>query len=365
MKIHYYFSSFCIVLVAVLSGCVKYPEYKITNPPSVNETSLELYVGDKKQVTANPVGASYKWTSKNEEVAKVSQTGLVEATGEGFTSVVVESDDDQTTIDVRVRTFIPLTGITLSPPKNPWYGEDEQESLFALPEPADATESIVWTSSNPNVATVSKRGLFTALAQGSTTVTASNASGTVSQSVSITVFGELSALNKTGWTVLGVSSYLAGGGEKELMIDNNRSTRWHTYVQGPGPWPFGPPHWALIDLGSQTSIARLEIHRAPAAVGWINDKTIICYASNIDPATYLNPDPPAANIGSYLFGPSPDPSIWQELGTVNFPNTANSGDMQLLNISPTPVQYLLFWIPDWWRTDGYQCGDIAEVNAYN
>jgi hypothetical protein len=347
MKIHHYFSSFCIILLTVLSGCTKYPKYDISNPPSVNETSLELYVGDKKQVTANPVGANYSWTSKNEEIAKVSQTGLVEAVGEGFTSVVVASDDDQITIDVRVRTYIPLTGVSLSQPKKLWYAEDEYENLFAFPEPADATESIVWTSSDPNVATISKGGMFTTKTAGAATITATSASGSLSQSVLVNVVS-LKEFNKSEWTVLAVSSNQPNDGQgPNAIIDNNLNTYWQTNYNNPVSYP---PHWALIDLGSPRNIARIEIHRRyGATVPYVDPKTVTCYVSNI-----LNV-PPYSNPGPVIL-----PDGWQEVGSVLFPNS-NGDNKQVLDITPTIGQYLLLWLPDSYRNI---YDNLAEIYAY-
>ncbi|GAP72667.1 bacterial Ig-like domain [Candidatus Symbiothrix dinenymphae] len=296
MKRHNYFSNLCIVLFAVVAGCTEYPESAITNPPSVNETSLELFVGGQKQVTANPVGAVYKWTSLNEEVATVSQTGLVQAIGEGLTSLVVESNNDRITIDVRVRTFIPLTGIILSPPKKPWYGEEAQEALIATPVPLNATEGIVWTSSDPNIATVSKRGLFTTGTQeGPVTVTASNADGSISQNVVIPCIINITPvlLDKTGWTVTASSDEAVDNFGPEKIIDgiyiNNNSNIWHNQYDGRGqnywslPWVSVAalaPHWVVIDMQTAHDVVKVDVLRRELGAGYAN--TCVFYIGNDD-----------------------------------------------------------------------------------
>lgn len=61
-------------------------------------------------------------------------------------------------------------------------------TIKATVAPADASDQALnWTSSDPNVATVDSNGKVTAKAEGSATITASNAGGDVSASYDLTV----------------------------------------------------------------------------------------------------------------------------------------------------------------------------------
>jgi uncharacterized protein YjdB len=158
----------------------------------VNKSSLDMYIGDEVQLTASPVGESFTWSSENAEVAGVSQTGLVKALSEGVSSIAVNGE---LKVDVRVRTFIPLTDISLTATEISLMaklspGSTLQFRAAPLPSNTTAEFSPVWTSSNTGVATVSETGLLTAHAAGTTILTVT--SGDISKSLEITVIPVMS-----------------------------------------------------------------------------------------------------------------------------------------------------------------------------
>ena len=109
------------------------------------------------------------WSSDNTSIATVDEDGVVTARAAGTAVITVTADDtvngtfyDTCTITVEQG----VTGITLSTnaeTMNP--GQILQLSATVLPD--DATyPSVMWTSSNPNVATVDYTGKVTAVANG-------------------------------------------------------------------------------------------------------------------------------------------------------------------------------------------------------
>lgn len=68
----------------------------------VNQSSLELYLGDTQQLTASPTENTFEWVSDDPSIATVSEDGLVEATGVGFTQITVKQEDWEKQIDVTV-----------------------------------------------------------------------------------------------------------------------------------------------------------------------------------------------------------------------------------------------------------------------
>jgi uncharacterized protein YjdB len=144
MKTCIYLKSFCVILFAsIICGCTEYPKSEITNPPFVNKTALTMYVGDETQITASPSNASFKWSSDNESVASVSQTGVVTAIGEGLATISVASENDKTDVDVRVSIFVPLTDINL--PKQLIFAyPGTKVQIWAYPIPEDAS-GVVFT----------------------------------------------------------------------------------------------------------------------------------------------------------------------------------------------------------------------------
>jgi hypothetical protein len=248
---------FCTVLLILVCGCAEYPAYVITNTPFVNETSLNMYIGDEVQLTASPVDENFVWSSDNEKVASVTQTGLVTAISEGLSSITVKSSNDEVRIDVRVRTFIPLTDINLSKTSAKLYAGDKAQ-IWAYSIPEDASDvKFTWRSENPDVATVDKDGIVTAVSRGVTNIIVSY--GSIEKNVTVSV-PELYKCDKTGWTVEVSDQQVSDGGGKDKMIDNDYGTGefWHSQYIGNFVYP---PHWAVIDMKEPVEIARIVTQR--------------------------------------------------------------------------------------------------------
>ncbi|MDR1169553.1 MAG: Ig-like domain-containing protein [Prevotellaceae bacterium] len=163
---------------------------------TVSPPSLSLTVNNMMQLTATPVpgnatGVSFEWSSANESVATVDQTGLVTVLKLDSTVVTVRSGSISTDVPIKgvVRT-VDLVGIDIkaanvvvtAPIVLPL---DDSVRLIAAPVPENATNvTLAWTSADTEVATVDPTGLVTITGIGSTTITVT--SGTVSKSVNVT-----------------------------------------------------------------------------------------------------------------------------------------------------------------------------------
>ena len=79
----------------------------------------------------------------------------------------------------------PATGITLNESALSFGTLNATQQLTATVTPSDTSDRVVWTSSNPSVATVSNTGLVTSVAYGSATITAT--AGSVSATCSVTI----------------------------------------------------------------------------------------------------------------------------------------------------------------------------------
>ncbi len=160
MKAKIIFRCCILSLVATTWGCAQYPDYEIDNPPFIDHKTATLYINEQLQLTVSPVGGDYQWSSGNESVAKVSQTGLVEALSEGFSVISVSSGKSTTTMEVTVREFIPLEGFTLSADSIA-TNTDGVYQISVYPVPENATESFEWTSADPGIAMVNQGGVIT------------------------------------------------------------------------------------------------------------------------------------------------------------------------------------------------------------
>ena len=94
---------FILLTVAGMAGCTTGKiDHNFENMVYVNQSSLELYLGDVQQLTASPTEDVFEWTSDDPSIAAVDKNGLVEATGVGFTQITVRKGEWTKRVDVKV-----------------------------------------------------------------------------------------------------------------------------------------------------------------------------------------------------------------------------------------------------------------------
>ncbi len=156
---------------------------------------LKLVSTINENVSAN---VEYKWTSSNENVATVDNTGKVTAVGVGNATITVTAtakvspaEEYSKTATCNISVDSPLTGIKLTSDENIYLeiGATDVANISVAPIPADTTDSfnVEFSSSNENVATVDKNGKITAINQGSAVITAKVGNYSASCNVHVTV----------------------------------------------------------------------------------------------------------------------------------------------------------------------------------
>lgn len=293
-KILFFCCFIMIVLTLAISGCndFKYAKYEVTEKPYVDQTSVELYLGDDDelasiQLNSSPADRNYTWTSQNTEVATVTQTGFVRAIGEGYTNIIVTSEDDLFTVIVHVQQWIPVESIMLDVETvdKLWYGVKDRFKINALFEPPNTTERdlIEWSTSDPGIATVTQEGWVTYSNAGKVVITAKAKS--TEKSVLLTIirppvydvsdpeFIDRSNWKFPGWrnTTDGQAGYSSQdndgpsgevggveypGGTVYSMIDGNSNSFWHARWHSPES---DYPHWFIIDLGEHIELGGFMI----------------------------------------------------------------------------------------------------------
>lgn len=151
---------------------------------SLSKEDDELKVGQTDTLTANilPENATNKavnWTTSNEAVVKVDNTGKITAVGTGKATIIATSVDGSKTAacSVIVNEAVKVTDISLSKSTDSLnVGQTDTLTANILPANADNKE-VVWTSSNNYIATVDNTGKVTALSAGSAVITATTADG--------------------------------------------------------------------------------------------------------------------------------------------------------------------------------------------
>ena len=150
---------------------------------SLDKTSLTLLGHESQQLTATvlPAGASQAlmWTSSDESVATVSQSGLVSAVAAGHAVITATTTDgtdlsascNVTVLQVQaesIRLNVTTAGLN--------EGSTLQLTATVLPEECDI-KTVIWASNNPSVATVDSNGLVTTHSVGTATITAITTDG--------------------------------------------------------------------------------------------------------------------------------------------------------------------------------------------
>ena len=159
----------------------------------LNKYSLTLYMNEEgEQLTATVQPASFTgkivWKSSNTDVASVSGNGLVTAVGPGTCIISATAGNRHVSATVTVLAArVRVTGVS--------FGETKHEipmggtaTLTATITPADATvKTLIWTSSDEGVATVSRTGIVTAVSVGTTKIHATSVDGNHSAEITVTV----------------------------------------------------------------------------------------------------------------------------------------------------------------------------------
>ena len=142
-----------------------------------NGETATLEVGETLQlnVTKEHTDDAITYTSSNNEVATVSDTGLVTAVAKGEATITAEAGDITDTIKITVTepavTVVDVESVTLNKTETTLeIGGTETLTATVLPENA-TDKTVTWETSNAEVATVAN-GVVTAVAKGEATITA-------------------------------------------------------------------------------------------------------------------------------------------------------------------------------------------------
>lgn len=220
---HMRFSWFALLLIVCMVGCGG-SEYRFGNTPhtllsvgitpitqtltSSGQTVQFIATGNySKSPLSEDVTSQSQWTSSAPSVATVTSNGVATAVSNGTTTITATYGGMAASATITVSIASPpsrtLQSITITPNQQTLAFPGQQAQFIATgtysadPVTQDVTNMVRWNSSAPGVAAISSGGLATAVAAGSTTITASlngvvgNATLTVSENarelLSITV----------------------------------------------------------------------------------------------------------------------------------------------------------------------------------
>lgn len=217
---------------------------------SLNKKDVTIAKGAASQLTAtvSPVNATekgYTFSSSNEKVATVTELGLIQAVGCGEAIITVKSKENNKTATCKVTVVEPVKDIELTTSEITLYtGVTHALQVKVLPE--DATiKTVTYSSADKNVATISKKGVITAVAEGETVITVkADGNNEVSKTVKVKVLqsaGEIKPAQteysvyeggsvKLAYTLLPENAYnkevtFASADEKIATVDKNGNVK--------------------------------------------------------------------------------------------------------------------------------------------
>lgn len=146
---------------------------------SLDFTDVTLKIGENFRLTAevlplNATDKSVTWISSNTSVVTVDENGMLTAVGSGSAAVLVQSNDSGVTAMCNVSVYQPVETVTISNTEMT-VRKGTVFWLYAKAGPENAVnKTILWTTSDPTVATVDETGMVTALMPGECTITATS-----------------------------------------------------------------------------------------------------------------------------------------------------------------------------------------------
>ena len=155
---------------------------------SLNHKELTFENWDEQPLHVNfdPTDATNQnvtWESDNESVATVSKSGMVTPVSNGTAKITATTQDGGKTATCKVTVEIPELTLSLDKTELTLTQTEEQQKLTATV--SDPEEKVTWLSSDPFVATVTRDGTVTAIANGTATITASARDKTASCTVKV------------------------------------------------------------------------------------------------------------------------------------------------------------------------------------
>ena len=175
---------------------------------TLSSNTLSLFVGKTSQLTASvsPSTATNKsvtWSTSNSSIATVSAEGVVKAVGEGKAAITATAKDGSgIKASCTVTVTVPVSTISLSSNSLALFvGKSSQ--LTATVSPTTATnQSLTWSTSNTNIATVSADGIVKAVGEGKAIITATAKDGSgIKATCDVTVTVPVSTITLSATTL--------------------------------------------------------------------------------------------------------------------------------------------------------------------
>ncbi len=170
--------SMCMVLALCIPSLIPDAFGSITAEAAtkvkINKKKATLYVGKTIKLKVKGTKSKVKWSSNKKSVATVTSNGKVKAKKKGTATITAKVNGKKYKCKITVKNkTIPIKRIELSSTSLQGYvGSTGQLSVTIYPANTTDDKTVVWSSSNPAIASVDQKGFLVAKAVGTATIKA-------------------------------------------------------------------------------------------------------------------------------------------------------------------------------------------------
>lgn len=211
-------------------------EIPVTGVSITGKRTVAVSKTGRLYATVTPSDATHaseiSWTSSAPDVATVEDGATADecvVRGKAVGTAVITATAGGCSATFTVQVNVPSTNLVIDPSTVPTTTAGSTFQLKATVTPANTTDTVIWTSSAPTVASVDQNGLVTALSAGTAKITA-KASNFAEKTLTVTVID----LGSGDYTVAMPGDQTIKAGEKiSLPItvdsDNDDITSYNAY----------------------------------------------------------------------------------------------------------------------------------------
>lgn len=336
-----------VAMAVSLVGCgvditsVGLPTDIVLEKGETQQLNIEYGTDDKAEQEKIAEAASklnLTWTSSDEEVATVDETGLVTAVGAGEADVTVSVADANISSTTHIKVVILPTGVEAPETLSLELNGEATKALGAKMTPEDATDvKLAYVSSDESVVTVDESGNVTAVGVGECTITTTIVADTTATAEDAGVDSEMlvvpeNAKAETKVTVgKAIESITLDSNEGVLTVGNTHTIKATVFPEDATDkavtWKSSDESIATVDAegnvtakdtgnvtimavnsdGDVSSTYELTVNKAAAKPATNYSGTTSSAGAATTPS-YTAPSAPSASTPTYVPAPAPAPA---------------------------------------------------------
>lgn len=336
-----------VAMAVSLVGCgvditsVGLPTDIVLEKGETQQLNIEYGTDDKAEQEKIAEAASklnLTWSSSDEEVATVDETGLVTAVGAGEADITVSVADANISSTTHIKVVILPTGVEAPETLSLELNGEATKALGAKMTPEDATDvKLAYLSSDESVATVDESGNVTAVGVGECTITTTIVADTTATAEDAGVDSEMlvvpeNAKAETKVTVgKAIESITLDSNEGVLTVGNTHTIKATVFPEDATDkavtWKSSDESIATVDAegnvtakdtgnvtimavnsdGDVSSTYELTVNKAAAKPATNYSGTTSSAGAATTPS-YTAPSAPSASTPTYVLAPAPAPA---------------------------------------------------------